>query len=489
MTTFGRVKEILDKAIAAWKQQHGRDPNLAIHGSTFGWQTKQQLANAKAFGKRLIDPAKVGNGQGTQTNLVIALKTGVPPFARMPAGGPFVPDAQIQEIVQWIDANMPDTVASTSIQLKAKRVASGFQRPVFATTPSGDTKRLFVVEQHSGLIRILQLSSGQINPAPFLKVPGISTANEQGLLGLAFHPKYATNGLLFVNLTRKVGSNVFSEIRRYKVSAGNPDLADAASAKAVLTIPQPAFPNHKCGWLAFGPKDRLLYIGTGDGGDANDPGQRAQNLGELLGKMLRIDVDGDDFPNDTNRNYKIPPSNPFMNRAGARGEIWAFGLRNPWRNSFDRQTGDLYIADVGQEQTEEIDFQPAASHGGENYGWRAKEGSVKNPSPTVHDPIPAGVTDPIHEYHHDEGSAIVGGYVYRGTKIANLAGTYFFADMTGAVWSFRFDGTTKKEFIQRTAELLPNGPTIALSAFGEDGSGELYFLDLNGDVFQIVSAT
>ena len=380
MTEFKRVKQVLDNAVAAWKQKNGRDPALSIHGGTFGWETKQQIAEAKAFGKRLIDPAKVGNGQGAQTNLVIALKTGVPPFDRMPAGGPVVPDGEIQEIVQWIDAGMPDGAAALTAKVAARQVASGLSRPVFATAPAGDT-RLFLVEQHTGLVKILNLGTGQINATPFLQVTGLATGNEQGLLGLAFHPQYSSNGQFFVNMTKSVSpNNIATVISRFSVSATNADVADPNSAKTVLSIPQPAFPNHKCGWLAFGPKDHLLYIGTGDGGSANDPGNRAQNLAELLGKMLRIDVNGDEFPNDPNRNYKIPPSNPFVHTAGARPEIWAFGLRNPWRNCFDRVTGDLYIADVGQDHTEEINFQPATSKGGENYGWRAKEGTHKNPT-------------------------------------------------------------------------------------------------------------
>ncbi len=306
-------------------------------------------------------------------------------------------------------------------------VVTGLKRPVFVTAPPGDRDRLFLVEQHTGRIKILKLGTGTVNPSPFLEIHGVATAGEQGLLGLAFHPNYAGNGFLYVNFVAPGGAfdSGITHVRRYKVSAANPDVADPTSATTVLTIDQP-FENHNGGWLGFGPRDGFLYVATGDGGDANDPDNRAQNLGDLLGKMLRIDVNGDDFPGDATRHYAIPASNPFHNRTNARGEIWAFGLRNPWRNSFDRQTGDFYIADVGQDQVEKVNFQPASSAGGENYGWRPKEGSRRTPGIT--DPIPPRVTDPIHEYTHAEGRSVIGGYAYRGSQIPGLQGTFFFAD-------------------------------------------------------------
>src|SRR5262245_29949369 len=251
--------------------------------------------------------------------------------------------------------------------LSAKLVASGLKMPVFATAPAEDTKRLFILERgdrtNPGRIKILNLETGQLNPNPFLAVSEISTDfNEQGLLGLAFHPTFSQNGFLYVNFTQHPNQDpqkLVTHIRRYKVSTGSPDVVDPASATTVLTIPQPAgsqFQNHKCGWIAFGPRDGFLYIGTGDGGplSGNDPNRNAQNLNVLLGKILRIDVDHDDFPTDIGRNYAIPPTNPFVNRPGARPEIWASGVRNPWRNCFDRKTGDMYIADVGQGEREEV---------------------------------------------------------------------------------------------------------------------------------------
>jgi glucose/arabinose dehydrogenase len=260
-------------------------------------------------------------------------------------------------------------------------------------------------------------------------------------------------------------------------------MADTASAMDVLTIDQP-FPNHNGGWIGFGPKDGLLYIGIGDGGSEGDPNNTSQNLGLLLGKMLRIDVRGDDFPNDPTRNYAIPAGNPFIGSTGARPEIWALGLRNPWRCSFDRETGNLYIGDVGQDDVEEVDFQPASSHGGENYGWSIKEGSRPfKPQPNNN----LVLTDPIDGYTHDQGITVIGGYEYRGQAIAGLAGTYFYADSTGPVTSFRFDGSTLSEKQDRTQELFPLGAPRAFSSFGEDAAGELYLINLvPGQLFQIM---
>jgi glucose/arabinose dehydrogenase len=265
-----------------------------------------------------------------------------------------------------LSMNVTSAVAAPS----TVRVATGLSRPAFVTSPPGDYERAFIVEQHTGRIKILNLDDNSLNGTPFLDIDGLATGNEQGLLGLAFHPNYAANGYFYVNLTVTGGT---TEIRRYQVSA-DPDIADASSQTLVMTYGQP-FSNHNGGWMGFGP-DGYLYISAGDGGSGNDPGNRAQDItDQLLGKLLRIDVDGDEFPGDPNANYAVPPTNPFVGATGD-DEIWAFGLRNPWRCSFDGLTGDLYIADVGQGAWEEIDFQSAASAGGENYGWRCMEGST-----------------------------------------------------------------------------------------------------------------
>lgn len=360
------------------------------------------------------------------------------------------------------------------------RVASGLTRPIGVFHAPGDTSRIFIIEKQ-GFIRILE--NGVLLPAPFLDVDaitggGTSTSSEQGLLGLAFHPDYANNGLFYIDHTNNAGSTVIAE---YQVS-GNPNVANAASRRELLTIAQP-FTNHNGGWIDFGP-DGFLYISMGDGGSAGDPGNRAQNTTVLLGKLLRIDVDGN---NSSNGQYGIPPSNPFVGTAGA-DEIWAYGLRNPWRNSFDRQTGDLWIADVGQGTWEEINVQPANSTGGENYGWRCYEGNAAY-NTTGCGPA-SNYVFPIHVYSHANGCSITGGYVYRGCKMPENHGAYFFADYcSNIIWSLRYNGTIGYDLTNRTTELAPGGglSITSITSFGEDANGEIYICDQNGgEVFKIV---
>jgi glucose/arabinose dehydrogenase len=390
----------------------------------------------------------------------------------------------------------PSARAETS--LTTTRVASGLARPVFVTAPPNDFDRLFILEQHTGEIKILDLNSGLIQPQPFLTVGSLATGNEQGLLGMAFHPNYAENGLFYVDYTDETGR---TNVRRFQTST-DPNLADAGSGLTVLTIAQPQS-NHNGGWIGFGPSDGFLYISSGDGGGGNDTGGghtsgtgNAQDTSDnLLGKMLRIDVDGDAFPGDATRNYAIPPSNPFVNAAGD-DEIWAFGLRNPWRASFDRQTHDLYIGDVGQISREEIDFQSASSSGGENYGWRLREGTIPNPADGIGGDPPAGAVEPIYDYARGgsplEGSAVTGGYVYRG-PIEDLHGKYIFGDYgSSQIWSFEYDGATRSNFRTRTRELAPAGGTIDfVASFGEDARGNVYVVDLGsfssatGEIFRI----
>ena len=310
-----------------------------------------------------------------------------------------------------------------SATIAATRVASGLASPVFAASPPGDPDRLFIVEQHSGRIRILDLASGQLNPDSFLDLPDSSLAagGEQGLLGMAFHPNYATNGLFYVNLTNAAGD---TEIREYRRSDANH--ADAASGRVILGYDQP-FDNHNGGWLGFGP-DGMLYISSGDGGSGGDPMGNAQNVNSLLGKILRIDVNSDGFPADAARNYAIPAGNPFAGATAGADEVWHYGLRNPWRNSFDAATGKLWIGDVGQGAREEVDVIPAGV-GGLNLGWNIKEGSANYAGGSA-----AGLTAPILDYDHSAsgGFAITGGYVYHGPGGAN--GLYVYADfVTGPV--------------------------------------------------------
>lgn len=367
-------------------------------------------------------------------------------------------------------------------QVSMKRVATGLSDPVFVTHGPGDFDRIFIVEQ-GGRIKILK--NGSVLPTPFLNITDrVTGGGERGLLGLAFHPGYQSNGAFFVNYTDSIGT---THVARFFRTA-NLDLADASSEETLLTVAQPFF-NHNGGWIDFGP-DGYLYISMGDGGDGNDPGNRSQETeDQLLGKMLRIDVDGDDFPVDAGRNYAIPADNPFVGVTGD-DEIWAYGLRNPWRCSFDRATGDLYIGDVGQSAREEIDFYAHSDPGGENFGWRCMEGTncTGLSGCTCNDPT---LALPIHEYSHvlTDCNSLTGGYVYRGCAMPDLVGTYLFADFCrDQMWSFRYDGAVVSEFAERTSELVADvGSVGSISSFGEDAYGELYVCDLyGGEVFKIV---
>ncbi len=332
-----------------------------------------------------------------------------------------------------------------------------FDKPV-AIAHARD-KRLFIVEQ-PGVIRVVEGRGPAANSSVYLDIKGqVTYGGEMGLLGLVFHPNYAQNGYFYVNYTRTVGANLETVISRFQVTA-DPDLADPSSELILLQVAQP-YSNHNGGSLNFGP-DGYLYIGLGDGGAGGDPGNRAQNGAELLGKMLRIDVDG----TAPGKNYAIPADNPFIG-APALDEIWAVGLRNPWRASFDRLTGDLYIGDVGQNLWEEIDFQPAASPGGQNYGWRLKEGNHCYIPEQGCDP--GGLTDPIFEYSHSEGCSVTGGYVYRGPSIPALQGYYLYADYcTGEISALHSDGqgAWQNYSVTKIDKYLPT--------FGEDNAGELF---------------
>jgi glucose/arabinose dehydrogenase len=360
------------------------------------------------------------------------------------------------------------------------RVGSGFSGPLFAASSGGSANELFVVEK-GGAIKILNTSTGITNATPFLTIPGVNTDGEGGLLGLAFHPDYATNGKFYVDLINAAGD---TEVREYTVSS-NPAVADPNSGRLILSIDQPTgLTNHKAGWIGFSPTDGNLYIAAGDGGSGNDPSNNGQNTNVLLGKMLRIDIN----TSGVGPAYTIPEDNPFASGGGAP-EIWAYGLRNPFRNSFDRLTGDFYIADVGQGAREEVNFQAADSEGGENYGWRLREGTI--PTPGVGGNLP-GATDPIYDYTRGsgpfQGETVIGGYVYRGGLIPELEGTYFFGDFIDSkIWSFKNINGTVTELTDWTADLQPSiGSLSNPSAFGEGADGELYIVSNNGDVFKIV---
>ena len=363
-------------------------------------------------------------------------------------------------------SNVPATApppTSDTLKLVAV-VTSGLSSPVDLTAPTGDTARLFVVEQ-SGQIRIVQ--HGQLLPTAFLDIHSrLVSGGEQGLLSVAFHPNYGANGFFYVNYTDLNGD---TRVERYTVSAADSNLADTASHKLILFVPQP-YTNHNGGLVMFGP-DGMLYIGMGDGGSGGDPENRAQHRDSLLGKLLRIDVDHGDP-------YAIPPDNPFATSGGAP-EIWALGLRNPWRFAFDRSAGLLYIGDVGQGAWEEVDVHPA-SQGGLNYGWRLMEGAHCY-TPT--NCSSAGLVLPAVEYDHSNGQcAVIGGFVYRGARFPGLAGQYFYADLcAGWVRSFTYAGGAVTGQTSWTLEPSPGSPL----SFGEDSRGELYVLSSGGTVYRI----
>lgn len=363
-----------------------------------------------------------------------------------------------------------------AVELSLVPFATGLSAPV-AIAHAGDD-RLFVVEK-AGYIRIVT-SGGAVLPTPFLDIHTlVSGGSEQGLLGLAFHPHYASNGFFYVHYTDTGGATA---VVRYQVS-GDPDVANAASAQPVLGVLQP-FSNHNGGGLAFGP-DGYLYISLGDGGAGCDPNDAGQSRTTVLGKILRIDV-------DSGSPYAIPPDNPYAGSLTLREEIWAWGLRNPWRFSFDRTSGDLYIADVGQARLEEIDFEPAGSSGGVNYGWDCFEGSdpasLSGCATTATCAPASQFTFPVHEYDHSGGRcSITGGYVYRGSASPALIGQYFFADFCSSnLYAIRtLDGGT-------TWTLSSYGvpvPGLSPTTFGEDAAGEVYVTGFNGTVYRIAATS
>lgn len=367
-------------------------------------------------------------------------------------------------------------------QLTTETFASGLDRPVFMTHANDGSGRLFIIEQE-GAIRIVD-ADGNLLPIPFMDIDpivtgGTSGGNEQGLLGLAFHPDYATEGAegegkFYVNY---IGSGSDTYIMEYSVSSISPNIADTNSARLVMFIDQP-FSNHNGGWLGFGD-DGYLYIAQGDGGSGNDPGNRAANLNNYLGKMHRIDIDSpDDFPSDPNHNYAIPSDNPFVGTSGALDSIWHYGLRNPWRSSFDRETGDLWMADVGQSAREEVNHD-IGNLGGNNYGWRCREGSIS----TGLSCGSSGFVDPVYDYTRAGGNcSVTGGYVYRGCELGEeYQGLYFFGDYCGGnVWTLDQDNG-----YARTTEFNFG---FGLSSFGEGEDGELYIADLfGGIVYRIIN--
>jgi glucose/arabinose dehydrogenase len=376
-------------------------------------------------------------------------------------------------LLLWFDGTMPAAMAAETSAQSAQSgielvpvVGSGLQLPLYLTHAGDGSGQLFVVEQ-AGTIRVID--RGALADTPFLDIRDRvwTKGNEQGLLGLAFHPDHKANGRMFVNYNRREdGATVVAEYTRQ----GRSLQAAPATERLIMVVPQP-YLNHNGGMIAFGP-DGYLYIGRGDGGSRGDPENRAQNPQEWLGKILRIDV-------DHGRPYGIPPDNPYAS-GGGRPEIFALGIRNPWRFSFDRETGLLWLADVGQYKWEEVDLVVA----GGNYGWRIMEGAhCYNPEEGC---SPDGLTFPITEYGHEHGRcSITGGYVYRGSAVSNMRGLYLFGDYcSGELFAISASANRKGSTVPRV--LMKTG--LRISSFGEDEAGELYVVDHKGGIYRIAAS-
>jgi glucose/arabinose dehydrogenase len=382
---------------------------------------------------------------------------------RFPEGGQETPRVPVGDRESPGGADARARFRPDRVKLELRPVAGGFEAPLYITHAGDRSDRLYVVEQ-VGAIRTMV--NGRVDAAPFLDVSDLTEpGSERGLLGLAFHPDFEDNGRFFVDYTDTEGDTVVAE---YRARGGR---ADPGSAKVLLRIEQP-YPNHNGGALEFGP-DGFLYIAMGDGGSAGDPEDRAENRDDPLGKLLRIDVDGASP-------YEIPADNPFAEGDG-RPEVWAYGLRNPWRFSFDLPTRTLWIADVGQSDREEVN-RVAFRRGGLDYGWNEMEGTACFEPPTGCDE--QGRVAPITEYTHDDGCSITGGYVYRGRRFPALRGGYFFSDFcSGKVWAIDAEGSAR----QRPIELLDT--EHAVSSFGVDARGELYLTDLSGGEVLLVTGS
>jgi glucose/arabinose dehydrogenase len=362
-------------------------------------------------------------------------------------------------------------------EVTSRIIGDGFKLPVWASAPKGENNLLWVVEK-KGTIRILNRKTGK--KQLFLDItPRVgSRGNEEGLLGLAFSKDYLRTGRFYVYLT---SPKMMTEVIRFTAHGKEKHQCSPSTAEVLITFKQP-YRNHNGGWIGFGP-DNFLYIGTGDGGSANDPKNNSQNLDSYLGKLLRIDVSPE-------KGYRIPADNPFKNNAKAKPEIYAYGLRNPWRCSWDRKTKDFYIGDVGQNAWEEIDYMPADQGKGANYGWRLREGLRATPKKGTGGPKPKGAIDPIYVYKHGsgprEGVSITGGYVYRG-PIKSLHGKYFFADYANSrIWSFTTKHGKMTQFEDWTERLQsPKGKIRSISSFGEDNDGNLLIISYKGIIYEM----
>ncbi|MDN2699011.1 PQQ-dependent sugar dehydrogenase [Janthinobacterium sp. SUN073] len=439
------------------------DLTISIVGLPAGVAGAATLSGPGSYSKTLTASTTLtGLAPGAYTLSAASVAQGTQTLAPTPV-------TQQVQVNAGATASASITYAVTApLALALQEVASGLSTPIFLTAPPGDS-RLFILER-PGRIRVLQ--NGNLLATPFLDISPLTTSGERGLLSLAFHPQYASNGYFFIYYTNLAGDIV---IERRQVSAGNANVADPLSALTILTLPHPTFSNHYGGLLSFGP-DGYLYAGTGDGGSAGDPSGNAQNTNVLLGKLLRLDVNASTVAQP----YVIPPGNPFAGTPGARGEIWAYGLRNPWRYAFDVPAQLLYIADVGQANWEEVDVRPVGQ-AGNNYGWNIMEGLHCYNSASCNQ---AGLVLPAIEYGHDTagGCSITGGYVYRGTALPELAGQYLYSDYcSGWLKSFSYSNGTPSAVTDWGITNVGN-----ILSFGQDGQNELYMLSGTGKVYKVV---
>jgi glucose/arabinose dehydrogenase len=394
------------------------------------------------------------------------------------------------------------SLSSTQAGIEAVRVATGFSIPLYACAPARDLARLFIAEQH-GKIKIIDLASGTVLPEPFLDIRKAGKGQGTGIMGMTFDPDYAENGYFYVSYTTDKGGiyqRGLSYISRFTVSA-DPNVADPASEVIVIAVDKP-WHDHNLNWIGFSDRngdEGNLYICAGDGGHIEDngfghlPGGNAQSTQTLLGKVLRIHIEADG-------SYTIPLDNPFFGSTTEKQEIWAWGLRNPFRASFDRRTESMFIADVGEFDREEVDVNlPSDPGGGQNFGWRVREGLIQNPR-YPNDPPPPNAVDPIMDYDHlTTGQCVIGGYVYRGKSVSDLNGLYVFGDCfgpetggdgNGRIFTLVYRNGVASNFTDITTDLFPTrigGYTLGpVTSFGEDPLGELYVTDLNGNVFKII---
>ena len=366
--------------------------------------------------------------------------------------------------------------------VQLKEVASGLEEPVWATAPKGSSTYFYILEK-PGVIKVMNRKTGTILAKPFLDIRDKIKVrmNEQGLLGMAFCPQFSKTGRFYLNYTDLNGS---TQLARFRCNPSTPTTASADTQELIMTIRQDSR-NHNGGWISFGP-DGYLYVGMGDGGSANDPKNRAQDLNQWLGKLLRIDVSG-------SKGYRIPKGNPFATSKDIKPEIYAFGLRNPWRCSFDPLTKGLYIADVGQNKLEEINYVSASKLRGANFGWRLREGTIQTPKSRVGGAKQDSHIDPVHVYgrgsENNQGYSITGGFIYRG-KIRSLYGHYLFADwINPRIWSFKLSKGKATQLTDWTDELkLQQHKITKISSFAKDPQGELYVIDfIRGKMFKIVN--